>query len=348
MHDESDLYTVFRIDLPARSGHIVGGGPCGDGRGQNWGRPVAATMEGFPGIIPPTRVTTMPSQHRESEYEATLKAAEDAFNADDYELAADGFQRILELAERDKLGDEYVADSLEGLATARSLADESAEVQAIEHRASEIRDRLLAEKEASVPPGHAAIAECLDRCAFHRLRQGNKSEAIQLFERALHIRKGVLGEVHFDVANSITILAGAYSFRDHHNVRTAELWKDAVEILERLFDKPETRTYGVVISLTGNLDNLAMRAYEQDEFDTAESLFRRVVEVNSAFFGPEGCVQPLNAPAFARVLMHRGGFDEAEGVLKVPHSDAHLATERKRTLMGFCCKPPDNTRMPNQ
>ncbi len=39
--------TVFRIDPPTRSGHIEGDGPCGDGRGQNWGRPVAATMEGL-------------------------------------------------------------------------------------------------------------------------------------------------------------------------------------------------------------------------------------------------------------------------------------------------------------
>lgn len=114
----------------------------------------------------------MTSQRRESEWEATLEAAEDALNADDYESAADRYRRALELAERCELGDEYVADSLEGLATARSLADESAEVQAIEHRASEIRDSLLAEEEASVPPDHATIAECLDRCAFHRLTNG--------------------------------------------------------------------------------------------------------------------------------------------------------------------------------
>ena len=226
-----------------------------------------------------------------------------------------------------------MADSLEGLATARSLADESAEVHAIEHRASEIRDRLLAEEEASVPRDQPAIAECLDRCAFHRLTKGNKSEAIRLFERALHIRKSVFGEVHFNVANSITILAGACSFRDHNNARTAELWKDAVEILERLYEDPDTRTANVVSSLTGNLENLAMRAFAKDDFDAAESLFRRVVHLNTQFFGKERCAQPLNSPAFAHILMHRSEFGEAESILKASNNVTHMAAARKRVLI---------------
>lgn len=275
----------------------------------------------------------MASESDESEWEEVCDAADNALAAEDYEAAAEKYQRALELAEQHELGDEYVADSLEGLAAARSCAGAFAEAEAIEHRASEIRDRLLSEEEVSVPPDHAAIAECLDRCAFHRLREGMGSEAIRLFERALHIRRSMFGDNHFEVANSITILASAHSSRDHYSGKAGELWKDAVKILETLFARTETRTYEVVASLTGNLENLAMRAYEQDDFDTAEGLFRRVVAVNSTFFGHEGWEQLLNSPAFARILMHRGKLDEAESVLKAACSDHHLAAARRQALI---------------
>ena len=275
----------------------------------------------------------MSSKCGRNEWESLVEAAEDAIDSDDYEGAAERYRQALALAERFQLGDECLADSLEGFATCRSLADKSADVESIERQASEIRDRLLAKEEASTPPDDAAIAECLDRCASHRLREGRKSEAIRLYERALHARRRAFGDAHFDVANSLTVLASAYSFRDHHCAKTAELWKDAVEILASLFANTETRTWEVVASLTGNLENLAMRAYEHDDRDTAEGLFRRVVEVNSVYFGPEGCVQPLNSPAFARILMHRGEFGEAEGILKADSNDVHLATARRQALI---------------
>lgn len=275
----------------------------------------------------------MSLQHSESEWEEMHGAAEDALETGDYAIAADRYECALELAERLELGDGFVADSLEGLAAARSLAGESAEVGPIDQRASDTRDRLLAEEEASLLPDQAAIAKCLDQCASHRLMQGKKSEAILLYERALEVRKSVFGELHFDVANSIAALASAHSHRDHNNSRTVELWQDAVDILERLFGEPETRTHEVASSLTGNLENLAMRAFAQDDFDTAETFFRRVVQVNSEFLGGESCVQPINAPAFARVLMHRSEFDEAETILKAADSEPILADERRRTLI---------------
>ena len=111
----------------------------------------------------------------------------------DFSAASDEYQNAVELAERFHLGDAHLAESLEGLAAARSRADESADIGPLFARAREIRDKLLAEKEASLGSDHLEIAECLDRCAFHRLMQKKPSEAIALHQRAFEIRKNALG-----------------------------------------------------------------------------------------------------------------------------------------------------------
>jgi hypothetical protein len=137
------------------------------------------------------------------------------------------------------------------------------------------------------------------------LKQRKPSEAIALYRRALNIRTEALGEFHFDVANTLTIMAGVYSPDERNEVSRAELWQRAVEILEQLHANPDIDAPNVAMALRGNLENLATHRYQQSDFAAAETLFCRAIEVTTRAFGA-GSAQPCNLPTYAKVLIRQG------------------------------------------
>jgi tetratricopeptide (TPR) repeat protein len=269
----------------------------------------------------------------ETEWSVRFQAAQNALITHDFSTAADEYENAVELAERFHLGDELVAESLEGLAAARSRADEPPDIASLFNRACEIRDRLLAENEASLGPDHLEIAACLDRCAFHRLMQKKPSEAIAFHQRAFAIRKNALGELPFDVANTLTIMAGVFSMHERNKDAAAELWQRAVAILERLHDNPDTDTQNVAMSLKGNLENLAVHAFHQGDYPAAEALFQRVIEVITKSSGPDSCAQLCNVPTYAKVLARQHKYDEAENVINAATRNPHNVAACKDVLI---------------
>jgi hypothetical protein len=127
----------------------------------------------------------------------------------------------------------------------------------------------------------------------------------------LAIRKAAFGELHFEVANTMTIIAGIHLLHERNEEAAEFLWEQATSILERLYRESGSDTK-VAMGLKGNLENLAGRAYDRGDFEKAESLFRRIIAI-SAQLG--GCAQPCNVPTFARVLVRLGKHEEAEHVL---------------------------------
>lgn len=269
----------------------------------------------------------------ESAWSATFNAGQSALTKRDFAAAANEFQRAIELAERYHLTDEYLVESLEGLAAARFRAEKSSDVEFLFTRASEIRDRLLAETEASLGPDDLKVAECLDRCAFHRSRRGSNSEAIALYQRALEIRQSAHGELHFDVANTLTIMAGVCYRRQSDSEPRAELWQRAVRILEHLHDNPETDSLEVAFGLHGNLENLAVHQFKQGDFAAAEALFRRAIEVLNEFHGESESHQLCNVPTYAKVLIRQSKYREAEDVLSTSMHNRRLRAMCKDALI---------------
>jgi tetratricopeptide (TPR) repeat protein len=274
-----------------------------------------------------------PSVPDDAEWAASMRDAVSALVSQDFATAANLYQQAVEVAERSALDDTYLAESLEGLAAARSRNDEAADVSDLVDRAREIRDRDLVEQEVVYGPVSLEVAECIDRCAFHRLRKKNPSAAIALYERALAIRESVLGELHFDVANTLMIMGGVYSLFQRDRDAAATLWRRAAELLERLHTNPETDSQDVAMSLRGCLENLAVHAFFAGEYDESESLFRRVVQVANESFGSGSCSRPCNPHFFARVLIRQQKYDEAEDMLKPALSRRSLPAGHREALV---------------
>jgi hypothetical protein len=249
------------------------------------------------------------------EWDARFQAAKSASMKRDFQTAAEEYKVAVELAEQFQLGDVGLARSLEGLAAAQWCIDKSDPCRLIRERASAIRDKILAIKEATLGPDHLEIAKCLDRCAHHRRTQNKPSDAIAFYQRAYEIRKSALGEVHVDVANTLTLMAGVYVLNLRDKISAAELWQRGISILEHLSDDPHSKTQPVATALQGNLHCLACFRFEQGDYSGAEVLFRRLDEVTKESFESELSMPRFSTPIYAKTLIRLQKYQEAKAVL---------------------------------
>ena len=256
-----------------------------------------------------------PSRPTNLEWEKRYSAAQEALTTHNYQTAANEYHAAVELAEELNLDERIIADSLEGLAVALSLTNATVDVGPIWQHATQIRDSLLAESEKSLGMHNLTTAECLGCCASNRAMQRKYDEAIDFHQRALEVRKRLHGEFHFDVANTLTVMAGIYRMHQGDKETAAELWSQAAKILECLHENADTNSTKVAASLRGNLENLAVYAYDRGDYGMSENLFRRVVDVLNSTCATTGRTLPCNAPTFAKVLIHQKKFEEAENIL---------------------------------
>ncbi|MDZ4686626.1 MAG: tetratricopeptide repeat protein [Planctomycetaceae bacterium] len=250
-----------------------------------------------------------------------------AFLNRDTSKAVEEYCHAVQLAEAHSLGDECLAGSIERLVHARRTAQPESDVSGLQQRATELRtrltletDRRLAETVAAKGSQHPDVAECLSRCAFQSLVIGDAEKAIALHKQALSIRRNAFGELHFEVANTLTIIAGVYSLRLRNEEAAAALCEQAVAILEKLYealDASDSSSKNIAMSLKGNLENLATDAFRRGDFNRAEQIYRRIMEILVQTCEPGQCQLPCNAPIFVKVLIHQRKFDEAESILEM-------------------------------
>ena len=134
--------------------------------------------------------------------------------------------------------------------------------------------RAATEDDRSLQEARKLYAESL------RLRGAGKFvEALPPGERALEIRRKVLGPEHPDVASSLNTLGVIYSRRGDFE-KAEQLLKSALEIWEKALG-PEHPNVAIA------LFNLANVRRTRGDFDEAEQLHQRALRIRETTLGPE-------------------------------------------------------------
>jgi tetratricopeptide (TPR) repeat protein len=122
-------------------------------------------------------------------------------------------------------GSKEVAESLHGIALAKSDLGSHAEAEALYRRALDIWEKALG-------PESEEVAGCLTNLAISCEDQGKLGEAEPLFRQALAIREKVLGAEHPEVAFSLSNLVsnnhgrGNYPEAMRLHQRVISIWED--------------------------------------------------------------------------------------------------------------------------
>ncbi|WP_293028794.1 tetratricopeptide repeat protein [Moorena sp. SIO3I8] len=143
-----------------------------------------------------------------------------------------------------------------------------------------------------------AKASQLNQQALELYQQGKYSEAMPLAERALEIRREVLGEEHPDVATSLNNLAGLYFSQGRYG-EAEPLFRQALALRKKLLgeDHPDVAT---------SLNNLAGLYFSQGRYGEAEPLYRQALALKKKLLGE-------NHPHVADSLNNLAGLYESQG-----------------------------------
>ncbi len=151
-----------------------------------------------------------------------------------------------------------------------------------------------------------SLADALQKRAFDRLGRGRAPDALRDLHRALALRRLSLGEVSFEVANTLTIIASLWAIEQSDAERAATLWQQAIRIYEKLhsdlLNTDGENTRDVALGLKGNLENLALYWHEKGCYPESERLFRRAMEVLERVFGADASNMLCNNDIFSDVL----------------------------------------------
>jgi len=179
---------------------------------------------------------------------------------------------------------------------------------------------------------------------------GLYDQATSLLERALEIRRSVLGNEHLEVSESLHSLGvliyskGDYPtaerlFREVLSVRRKLLGDEHIDVASILNDLAMTvmaqgkfeesepmyrESLAIRRKNLGNehaavaqsINNLGMFLYRQGEYQEAEELFREAVEINKKLLGEEHPEISTNLNNLALVLRDKGSYGEAEEMFR--------------------------------
>ena len=165
------------------------------------------------------------------------------------------------------------------------------EIRVVELRAATDDDRALQEARRSYEK-HLEL-----------YRAGKYDEALPLVERALEIRKKLLGPEHHDVAAAILGLATLY--RDKGEYAKAEpLYRQGLDILEKALgpDHPD---------VARAINNLAIHYWHKGDYASAESLCQRALVVWEKTLGPDHPEAALTLNNLAITYYKKGQYEKA-------------------------------------
>jgi CHAT domain-containing protein/tetratricopeptide (TPR) repeat protein len=174
--------------------------------------------------------------------------------------------------------------------------------------AESLLKRAIAIKEKILGVDHPSFATSLNNLALLNQAQGNYPSAEPLYKRALAIREKVLGEIHLDVAQSINNLASLYQVQG--NYPSAEsLYKRALAIHEKALgaEHPLVAT---------SLNNLALLYSIQGKYLIAESLYKRALTIREKALGVEHPLVATSLNNLAVLFRDRGNYSSAETLYK--------------------------------
>jgi CHAT domain-containing protein/tetratricopeptide (TPR) repeat protein len=192
---------------------------------------------------------------------------------------------------------EWVAEAtgnyrVDVLAKQKNAAAGQYEIQVTELRVATEDDRALNE------------ARRLNTAFLRLYRAGRYDEALPLGERALDIRKRVLGPENPDVASSLNNLANLYRRRGDYT-KAEPLYRHALTIREKLFgpDHPDVATV---------LNALAILHISKGDYEKAERLLQRALIISEKSFGPDHPDVGIPLNNLAILYKERGDYTKAE------------------------------------
>jgi CHAT domain-containing protein/Tfp pilus assembly protein PilF len=153
-----------------------------------------------------------------------------------------------------------------------------------------------------------AEAEAANREMISLYGKGKVSEAAERGERALEIRKSVLGEQHSDHAQSLNNLAVLYE-RMADYAQAEPLYKEAMETRQAVFGEthPEYAT---------SLNNLASLYETMGDYARAEPLYKQALEIRKSVFGEMHPEYATSLNNLASLYHSKGETARAESLYK--------------------------------
>jgi CHAT domain-containing protein/Tfp pilus assembly protein PilF len=135
-------------------------------------------------------------------------------------------------------------------------------------------------------------------------RAGKYDDALANAERALEIRKKILGEDDYNVASSLNRLAICYSVKADY-AKVEPLYRRALAIFEKVLD-PDNGKFGDLYN------NLGALYYTTGDYDKAEVFFRRGLVTREKAFGPEHTDVAASLNNLAGTFLDRELYEQAE------------------------------------
>ena len=185
--------------------------------------------------------------------------------------------------------------------------------------AGQLGNYTLSWREATNADLELAEAEQLNEQVIQLINQGQYATAIPLAERALAIRKKVLGNEHPLVATSLDNLATLYQSQERYS-EAEPLYRQALKMYQRLLGNEHR-------DVATSLNNLAAVYHRQERYSEAESLYRQALEMKKRLLGNEHLDVATSLNNLASLYESQGRYSEAEPLHR-------QALEMKKRLLG--------------
>jgi len=185
--------------------------------------------------------------------------------------------------------------------------------------AGQLGNYTLSWREATNADLELAEAEQLNEQVIQLINQGQYATAIPLAERALAIRKKVLGNEHPLVATSLDNLATLYQSQERYS-EAEPLYRQALKMYQRLLGNEHR-------DVATSLNNLAAVYHRQERYSEAESLYRQALEMKKRLLGNEHLDVATSLNNLASLYESQGRYGEAEPLHR-------QALEMKKRLLG--------------
>jgi tetratricopeptide (TPR) repeat protein/transcriptional regulator with XRE-family HTH domain len=147
-------------------------------------------------------------------------------------------------------------------------------------------------------------ARLLNQVGWYLQARAQYSQTEQFLERALSIRKEILGSQHLDTATTLDNLASLY--RSHGQYARAEaLLKQSLSIKDNVLGREHPLT-------AATLDNLARLYRDQGLYDQAEPLLMQSLNIKEMILGREHLATAATLNNLARLYRYQDRYEEAE------------------------------------
>jgi tetratricopeptide (TPR) repeat protein/DNA-binding XRE family transcriptional regulator len=148
------------------------------------------------------------------------------------------------------------------------------------------------------------LASLACKTALYLYARGRYREAEPLYQRALRVRKQILGSVHPDVAQALNYLAALY-YEQGKYTEAVSLFQQALHIWEQALGPDHPK-------VARALNNLALLYWRQGKYREAESLFQRSLHIWEQTLGPDNLHVGAALNNLADLYREQGRYTEAE------------------------------------